>query len=188
MTDGSLDELAQTARAGGVGDLNRLFDVLRPIVARWAVVVTGSPDTAEDVTQAALLRVHSSLADYSPSGSFAAWVYRILRNVVADSQKKDRRDRARLEHLTADGLAAWLPERPDALEVIGAVDQLRRFMGALSPQQRAVLDLIELQGYGASEVAEMLEISPATVRVHLHRAKAAMSEAAAAQESDQAHA
>ncbi len=187
MTDGTLDDLAKAARAGGTHEMNRLLDVLRPRVARWAVVLTGSPDTAEDVTQTVLLRVHDSLADYSPRGKLSAWVYRILRNVVANLKRKDSRDRVRLDHLTADGLAPWLLERPDALEVLGAVDQLKRFMTCLSPQQRAVLDLIELQGYSATEVAEMLEISPATVRVHLHRAMAAMSEAAMTQESERAH-
>jgi DNA-directed RNA polymerase specialized sigma24 family protein len=53
--------------------------------------------------------------------------------------------------------------------------------------QRAVLDLVELQGFDAAEVAEMLEISPATVRTHLHRAKAAMRESKRAQEAKERH-
>ena len=71
----------------------------------------------------------------------------------------------------------WLGERPDALELIAAADQLRRFMTRLAPRQRAVLDLVELQGFSTAEAAEMLEISHATARVHLHRAKVAMGEA-----------
>ncbi len=187
MTDTSLDELAQAARVGGRCDVDRLLDVLRPIVARWAVVLTGSPDTAEDVTQAVLLRVHRSLGDYSATGRLTAWVYRIMRNVAVDLERKDRRDRRRLNHLTADSLAAWLPGRSDALELLGAADQLKKFMTDLSQKQRTVLDLVELQGFTAAEVAEMLEISPATVRVHLHRAKAAMKEAAIAQERKTRH-
>jgi RNA polymerase sigma factor (sigma-70 family) len=174
MADGTLDDLAAAARLGE-RHMDRLLDELRPIVARWALVLTGSPDTAEDVAQAVLLRVHRSIADYSPSGSLLAWVYRITRNVVTDMNRKNQRDHARLDSLSREGVAAWLSERSDALELLAATDQLRRFMTALSPQQRAVLDLVELQGFSPQEVGEMLEISPETVRVHLHRAKAAMT-------------
>lgn len=167
--------------------MERLLDALRPMVARWAVVLTGSPDHAEDVAQTVLLRVHRGLQDYSPLGRFSAWLYRITRNVVADHEKKDRRDRARVDGLSNEGLAMWLGERRDALELLGEADQLRRFMTGLSPRQRAVLDLVELQGFSAAEAAEMLEISPATARVHLHRAKAAMGEALHAEEDRRSH-
>lgn len=187
MTETSLEELAHAAHVGGGPEVDRLLEALRPIVARWAVVLTGSPDTAEDVTQLVLLRVHRSVGDYSPSGRFTAWVYRIVRNVVVDMGRKDRRERERLGQLTRDKLSGWLPRRSDTLTLLGAADQLKRFMRDLSPKQRAVLDLVELQGFTAAEAAEMLEISPATVRVHLHRAKAAMSQIADGEGDERRH-
>jgi RNA polymerase sigma-70 factor (ECF subfamily) len=57
-----------------------------------------------------------------------------------------------------------------------SAELLSCLMNSLSPQQRTALDLVELQGFSTSETAEMLEISPATVRVHLHRAKQALRE------------
>lgn len=186
MTDAQLNDLARAARVGGRREVDLLLTTLRPVVARWAVVLTGSPDEAEDIAQAVLLRVHRSLSTYTPQGNFNAWAYRITRNAVADSGRKRQRDRARVDLLTRDRIAAWLPERSNTLELLAATEQLRRFMIDLSPQQRAVLDLIELQGFSHSEVAEMLEVSPATVRVHLHRAKTAMS-AARAEEEQRSH-
>lgn len=187
MIDETLDELARSAQHGGRPEMERFLDALRPVVARWALVLTGGPDTAEDVAQTVLLRVHRSLVRYTPEGRLRAWAYRITRNVVADVHRSARRERVRAETLTAEGLAPWLPKCPDPLEIVVAVDQLRRFMNALSPQQRAVLDLIELQGYSVQEVAEMLEIAPSTVRVHVHRARAAMGEAAGATEEVRGH-
>jgi RNA polymerase sigma factor (sigma-70 family) len=67
------------------------------------------------------------------------------------------------------------------------VDELERFMTSRSPHQRAVLDLVELQGFSAIEVAEMLDVSPETVRVHLHRAKSAMRGGAVAQKEQRSH-
>ena len=167
--------MADAARLGGTAEVDRLLDAIRPLVARWAVVLTGCPDEAEDVTQTVLLRVHGSLSQYSSPAAFTTWVYRITHNVFIDWERKSQRDRVRVERFTREQVAAWLPEAMDPSEACGAVEQLKHFMRHLSPQQRAVLDLIELQGFNASEVGEMLEVSPSTVRVHLHRARAVMA-------------
>jgi len=187
MAETTLDELAKAACCGSRRDMERLLEVLRPVVARWAIVLTGSPDKAEDVAQAVLLRIHRSIESYTPSGKFAAWAYRITRNVAADDARSEQRDQGRVDRITREGTAAWLSHRPDTLELLTAVDELERFMTSLSPQQRAVLDLIELQGFSAIEVAEMLDVSPETVRVHLHRAKSAMGGGAVAQKELRSH-
>ena len=123
--------------------MERLLGVLRPVVARWAIVLTGSPDKAEDVAQAVLLRIHRSIESYTPSGRFTAWAYRITRNVAADVARAEQREQDRVDRITREGTAAWLSHRPDTLELLTAVDELERFMTSLSPQQRSVLDLIE---------------------------------------------
>ena len=50
-------------------------------------------------------------------------------------------------------------------------DQVRAFLSKLSERQRTVLDLVDLQGYTAAEVGEMLGMRPVTVRTHLMRAR-----------------
>ena len=187
MAEPTLEKLANAARSGSRRDMERFLEVLRPVVARWAVVLTGSPDKAEDVTQAVLIRIHRSIESYTPSGKFTAWAYRITRNLAANASRTEQRDQGRIDKITRDGFAAWLSDRPDTLELLSTVDELERFMAALSPQQRAVLDLVEMQGFSAIEVGEMLDVSPATVRVHLHRAKSAMREGAVTQEEQRSH-
>jgi RNA polymerase sigma factor (sigma-70 family) len=63
---------------------------------------------------------------------------------------------------------------PEVLRRIGgseAVEVARAFFSELPERQREVFDLVELQGYTATEAAEMLVMSPSTVRVHLLRAR-----------------
>jgi RNA polymerase sigma-70 factor (ECF subfamily) len=187
MAEPTLEELANAARSGSRRDMERFLEVLRPVVARWAVVLTGSLDEAEDVAQAVLVRIHGSIESYSPSGKFNAWAYRITRNVAANTARTEQRDQDRIHKITREGAAAWLSHRTDTLELLSAVDELERVMTALPPQQRAVLDLVELQGFSAVEVGEMLEISPETVRVHLHRAKSAMRGGALMQKDQRSH-
>lgn len=183
MSRPDLDEMAQAALAGGSPEMNRLLDHLRPLVCRWALVWTGSPDLAEDVAQTVLLNVHRSLPRYTPTGKLTTWVYRMTRNAVVDVERKADRERSGRRELTNQFLVSRLEGRPDALQLIAAADELRHFLDALSPRQRAVIDLIELQGFSPADAAAMLEISPATIRVHLHRAKAAIGEAGRADES-----
>ncbi|MHC5066814.1 MAG: RNA polymerase sigma factor [Planctomycetota bacterium] len=111
----------------------------------------------------------------------------MTRNEAADAARIERRDQGRIGKFTRERIAARLSHRTDTLELLSAVDELERFMATLSPQQRAVLDLIELQGFSAIEVGEMLDVSPATIRVHLHRAKSAMRGGALMQKDQRSH-
>jgi DNA-directed RNA polymerase specialized sigma24 family protein len=69
------------------------------------------------------------MADDAPAGRFTAWVHRITRNVVAGMERKDQRDHAGTDHLTSDGIAAWLSHRSDALGLPAAADQLPAIPG-----------------------------------------------------------
>ena len=53
-------------------------------------------------------------------------------------------------------------------------DLVHREYRRLPNRQREVFDLADLQGIPLTEIAEMLQMSPITARVHLHRARAAI--------------
>ena len=172
MAEPNLEQLVRLAQDGGRREMNALLRELRPLVARWALVWTGSPDIAEDVAQRVLMNVHKSIRDFSPRGPFTTWVYRITRNALIDIDRRaatDRRfrDRMTLYRLVED-VGATNSSNGDMREV------LLRMMQELSPRQRAVLDLVDLQGIEAGQVAEMLDLSPSTIRVHPHRARESM--------------
>lgn len=51
LSDREILELAEKARQGEREALGRLAGALRPLICRWALVMTGDPDEAEDVAQ-----------------------------------------------------------------------------------------------------------------------------------------
>lgn len=53
---------------------------------------------------------------------------------------------------------------------------VRAFFSELAPRQREVIELVDLQGLQPAEAAKILEVSPSTARVHLHRARRALRE------------
>lgn len=127
---------------------------------------------AEDVAQRVLLKVCDSVGSYRSTGKVTTWVYRITRNALVDVERERGKQRRLRDRLELERLASGTAER-ERTDPLARI-LLTRLMDGLSPRQRAVLDLVDLQGFGASEVAEMLELAPETVRVHLHRARAAL--------------
>lgn len=169
----SLVAFVRGARAGDAPDLDGLLSKLRPLIIRWAVVWTGSPDVAEDVAQTVLLRFDGAVASLAPETRVTTWLYRVTRNVLIDHDRARGRDEELRDLLGLEQIARAVAEENDA-QSFEAVDLLKRFMQVLSPQQRAALDLIDLQGFSAEDAAEMLEVATPTVRVHLHRARQAL--------------
>ena len=168
----AFDELAESAREGGRREREVLLQALRPVVCRWALVWTGSPDLSEDVAQEVLLRVSRSLLDSTPDAKLTTWVYCITRNVAVDVARRDGKDRDARNALRLHALTeASAPAADREMELRTATALLQRTMKSLSSQQRAAFDLVDVQGVSSADAADMLDIAPATLRVHLHRAR-----------------
>ncbi|MET8724424.1 sigma-70 family RNA polymerase sigma factor [Streptomyces misionensis] len=163
----------------------------------------GSSFEAEDAVQDTLVRAWRGHDGFEGRSSLRSWLYRIATNVCLDMLSAGNR-RARPMDLTdATPLAqaalsprpdhTWLEPVPDArvLPAVGdpaeaavAKESVRlAFMAALQqlpPKQRAVLILREVLAWKASEVAELLDTSVASVNSALQRARATLAERSAA--------
>src|SRR5271155_306613 len=153
----------------------------------------GSPFEAEDAVQDTLLRAWRSMARFEGRASLRSWLYRIATNVCMDAlSHKERRVRpmdlgeARSPHGPIGEIlpeTTWiepLPDRAvagsDPAEVVQSRETIRlAFVAALQrlpPRQRASLILCEVLQWKASEVAELLDTSAASVNSALQRARA----------------
>ncbi len=156
----------------------------------------GSPFEAEDAVQETLLRAWRNLARFEGRAALRSWLYSIATNVCLD-QLRGRDRRARPMDLgparAHDGPVGeilpevtWIEPVPDRLVVTDGdpadVAQSREtirlaFVAALQhlpPRQRAVLILCEVLRWKASEVAELLGTSVASVNSALQRARATL--------------
>lgn len=172
MDEPKLEALVRAAREGGREEMDAFLRALRPLTCRWALVWSGSPDTAEDVAQRVLMKVSESIRTYAGSGKVTTWAYRVTRNALIDLERERGKHRRLRDRLALERLAKGTAER-EGTDPLARI-LLGRLMEDLSPRQRAVLDLVDLQGFEPREVAEMLELAPETVRVHLHRARTAL--------------
>ena len=168
------EELVSRAGSGDVAAFTALVTALHPTVHRWALIFADDADEADDIVQDAFVSMHLKLDQYQGDAPLEAWLYRIVRR-AAGQRRRTLRRRLRL------AASAPPPERDVYLTDPGArVDrqriaaQVRAFFGRLPERQREIFDLVDLQGYDPSEVAEMTGIKPATVRANLFKARAAM--------------
>jgi RNA polymerase sigma-70 factor (ECF subfamily) len=160
----------------------------------------GSAFEAEDAVQETMIRAWRGLDRFEGRSALRSWLYRIATNVCLDMLGgRERRARPmdlgparepELANLATRPEATWitpvpdghvLPEGGDPAEIAVARETIRlAFVAALQhlpPRQRAVLILCEVLRWQASEVAELLETSVASVNSALQRARATLSTA-----------
>lgn len=175
-----IEALARRAGAGDGRSLDRLLERVRPLVRRWAGAQVGRADAAEDVAQAALIAAYRGLPSFRFDARFETWLYRLTRRAVADWWRRQHRGSVRGPGSGAALSATARPEDgatrepPDDLDAQRLAAVVRAAFSALPARQREVFDLVDLQEQPAIVVARLLDISEATVRVHLMRARRAI--------------
>ena len=148
----------------------------------WSIV--RDREDARDCAQEAFIKLHDAADSFAGQAKFSTWFYRILVNCCLDSRRRGRGWRRLLvwrdadDADRADNLVERQPAPPDDPgERMDEDQQMSRIWEAvetLSPQQRAAVTLQYREGLATKEIASVLNTSEATVRVHLHRAFAAL--------------
>jgi RNA polymerase sigma-70 factor, ECF subfamily len=180
-------------------DLDRQLEGYRRELTGYCYRMLGSGFEAEDAVQETMVRAWKGFDRFEGRSALRSWLYRIATNVCLDMLRGPQR-RARPMDLgpssTVDaftGLASpeatWVqpipnarvvPDDVDPAEAAATRDTIRlAFVAALQylpARQRAVLILREVLRWQASEVAELLDTSVASVNSALQRARATLAD------------
>ena len=149
-------------------DLTQLLPRLR----RFAHTLSRNPADADDLTQAAIERALRSREQWQPGTRLDSWMYRIMRNLWIDAARaRARKDRYEAPEDEAEFVGHDPREALDAsLELKRAMDAMDR----LPDEQREVVALILIEGFGYREVSEMLDLPIGTVSSRLVRGRTAL--------------
>ncbi|MEV5332600.1 sigma-70 family RNA polymerase sigma factor [Streptomyces werraensis] len=180
-------------------DLDATLEQYRVELTGYCYRMLGSSFEAEDAVQDTMIRAWRGIDKFEGRSSLRSWLYRIATNVCLDMLSAGNK-RARPMDLTESTPLAraalsprpdhtWLEPMPDdrvlptpadPAEAAVAKESVRlAFMAALQrlpAKQRAVLILREVLAWKASEVAELLGTSVASVNSALQRARATLAE------------
>jgi RNA polymerase sigma-70 factor (ECF subfamily) len=137
-------------------------------VYNYIVRLTGDRSLSEDLTQEVFLRVYQGLPSFSLRSRFTTWLFQVTKNRVLDELRAlDRRPRAVVNIEDAPPL-----EVVDApAERSETIDAVWRAVEALNPDLKMALLLRDIVGLSYAEIAETLEITLATVKWRIYKAR-----------------
>lgn len=130
-----------------------------------------SRETAEDILQEAMLRIHRHVAAVEHADAVAAWVHQIARNAIADHYRSARIRREQASGLDVDQEPAGESETeaPDVRGELAAC--IAPLLRRLPPIYREALTLTEVEGLTQAEAAARVSLSPSGMKSRVQRAR-----------------
>lgn len=156
------------AQHGDERAFNLIVRAYETPVYNYVLRLVGDRALAEDLTQEVFLRVYQGLPKFSLRCRFTTWLFQVTKNRVLDELRAlDRRPKAVVN----------LEDAPP-LEVVDApaeraetIDAVWRAVEALNPDLKMALLLRDIVGLSYTEIADSLEITLATVKWRIYKAR-----------------
>ena len=145
-----------------------------------ALRITRDRDLAADAVQEAFATALQRASGFRGESSIGTWLHRIVYTKSIDLLRARGRDSPLVDEDKAPpgseddrvgGAPTW--SRPPDEILLGSEtrEALERALAQITPMQRLVFELREVEGRDTDEVAGILDLPPGTVRVHLHRGR-----------------
>jgi RNA polymerase sigma-70 factor (ECF subfamily) len=173
-------ELVARVRGGDDDAFEELFNRHRRRVSLIASRFFRQHEQIEEVLQESFTKAYFALGDFSNAqeASFAAWLARIAFNCCYDELRRlKRRPESSLSNISEEE-NAWIKEQ---LRAEGAGDDVEtaaiardlagKLLSRLSPEDRMVLVMLDVEGLSVSEIAKIYNWSSSKVKVRAHRAR-----------------
>jgi RNA polymerase sigma-70 factor (ECF subfamily) len=154
-------------------------DAYRLLVRRYGSVLhahalrmAGGEDAAADLVQQAFIKGYRKLASCRDPERVGAWLFRILANLARDHVRSPRRRDLRLQSLPEIAAPRLGPE--DAAVRAEARHRIRNALRQLTPEQQEAFVLKHVEGRSYEEIAAVMDLSVAALKMRVHRAREAL--------------
>jgi RNA polymerase sigma-70 factor (sigma-E family) len=135
---------------------------------RSAYLIVGDRDRAEDLVQTALVKTYLAWSRIRDIDAVESYARRVMVTTAVSWWRKHRRE------VVGDVPELMVESGADAVDARVDAGALWRHIVALPRRQRAVVVLRFYEGLSHNEIAELMSLSPVTVRSHLSRALATL--------------
>ncbi|MES2433615.1 MAG: sigma-70 family RNA polymerase sigma factor [Pseudomonadota bacterium] len=172
------DPLAMLLKAANADDRQAYARFLRAVTPIVRGIVRARcrslpPDQHEDIVQDVLLGLHLKRHTWNEAHPLRPWLYAITRYKIIDAYRK----RGQAVHLPIEDYSDVLPAE-DVADPLAARDdraEVDHLLGQLDPRSAEVVRALALRDEPQADVSARLQISPANLRVTLHRAMKRMA-------------
>jgi RNA polymerase sigma-70 factor (ECF subfamily) len=158
------------------GDRDAFAALVRKYQRRVLTLATRILDNrteAEDIAQDIFAKVFQALPDFRGAARFSTWLYRITVNQCLNDLRRRARQQQTLATTEPRG---WVRESPTS-NPLRTLEQKERLalvqakLQSLSPDQRTIILLREIDGLSYESIGEVLQLESGTVKSRLHRAR-----------------
>lgn len=175
-TGDSESKLIERAKKGDVDAFNRLVLLHQDGVYNVAFRLTGSAESAADVSQETFISAFKNLGGFR-GGSLRAWLFRIATNAAYDMIRRMRSRPAESleswqEAPTGSGTTGATVQTPEGEAIrVELLDHVKKGLLTLPPEQRVAVVLVDVQGLSYEEAAVATDVSLGTVKSRLSRGR-----------------
>lgn len=145
------------------------------LVQRFVARRVPDPHLAADLTADVFLAAIDSAASYdSRRGPLIAWLYGVGRNAIAAEARRRARELRTVRRIEGRRLldGAALSRIEERLDAEREARRLHQAIAGLPERDRALIELVSLDGVSIADAARLLGVKPDTARVRLHRSRA----------------
>jgi RNA polymerase sigma factor (sigma-70 family) len=163
------DELVERCKQGDSRSFAELYRKYAKAMYNTSLRIVNHTGDAEDVLQEAFTDAFRSLEEFHYKSTFGAWLKRIVINKSINLLRKRKMNLIDIEKTNIGNLPD--EDGPDEQEMKMKVEDIKRAVGLLPNGYRTVLTLYLFEGYDQEEIAEIMQVTHATVRTQYMRAK-----------------
>ncbi len=163
------EDIMKAVANGDLQQLGELYQRYRRPVYGFLLRRVNAPATAEDLLQTTFERVIRYHASFREGNTFRSWLFTIARNAMLDSVKAESRMPIK-NGVDLNVLPLLTPSAQQDWEIRETDNQSQAALAILPDTYREVVDLAWKRGLKYAEIAEVLGISEANVKVRIHRA------------------
>jgi RNA polymerase sigma-70 factor, ECF subfamily len=143
-------------------DYEVVFRAQFPRLVSLGVAMTGRRDIAYELAQETMLRAHRRWDEIAAYDTSAAWLRRVMVNLLIDHHRSRTAERAAVERLAGQG--AVVIDAP-------SIDRWHELVSLLPRQQRAIVSLYYADDQSVESIADTLGISTGAVKKSLFKAR-----------------
>jgi RNA polymerase sigma-70 factor (ECF subfamily) len=167
-------ELICLSRDGDERAFEELVALRRESIFWLAYQMLGNEDDAKEIVQLSFIRLWRALKKFKEVKSFDYWLRRLVTNLCFDALRKRKRERKIIsnEINRSKELSAREHSMNDSRLIRKELQNIfNRISAELTPRQKAVFVLLDMQGLSTAEVSKIMGCSQSTVRNHLMLAR-----------------
>ena len=171
-------ELIEECRGGNFNNFRKLVELTSPLAYSVAFRMLGNEDQAKDIVQETMVTIWQKLNKIKSAEGYKSWIYKIVVNKCYDEMRK----RKRIPEFVTDELA-WklisnkISEGPSAaLEDNETSMVIALLTDKLSPKQKAVFILSDLEEMSNDGISEITGLSKSAIKANLYHARKSISE------------